>query len=368
MVPAQGTPAIRADLSSATDDALVAAAQFGDERAFEGLYRRYRADIRAFCSRSLPDPHIAEDLAQETFLRAFDHIGGFEPGRPVWPWLLTIAKRLCIDELRGRSRREALGRSASIAADGPYDATSEEALDRIEGQRLNRVLSGALAALRPRDRSVFVLQTIEGRSHEEIARQEGLSVHAVRNLAWRARRALRRSLRNERVRNWGLIFGFRPRSPRPRRVGSLRRWRPRPWIDRMLEGTVVERAAAIALGLASAGAVFFGGDFAAPEPRNIVFEAARPTPVGDAAAQDADPSRPAGQSDAGRSISPPPVVAASVSLGPKEPGAAAPSGGRLRMDVQSANGDTVLWYEHGVSCGRQGTQALPREGPVTLVC
>src|SRR5439155_14194197 len=164
----------------------------------------------------------------------------------------TIAKRLCIDELRDTNRRDALGRHLVHAADHGYDATSHEALARVERRRLNHVMSAALADLRPRDRKIFMLQSIKGWTHEEIAERQGMSVHAVRNVAWRARRRLRRSLRSER--SWGWLLVFRVRRVRRGSGGRWRRWRFRSCMDGRVEGAAVERAAAVVLGLATAGA------------------------------------------------------------------------------------------------------------------
>ena len=363
-------PLVGTDDAAASDDALIAAAQLGDERAFESLYRRYRADIKALCSRSLRDPHTTEDVTQETFLRAFRHIGEFERGRPVWPWLATIAKRLCIDELRGTTRHAALGRYVLDTADVVHDATSEEALALVERQRLNRVISGALAALRPRDRKVFVLQTIEGWSHERIAEQHGMSVHAVRNLAWRARRALRRSLGNERIRNWGWIFALRSRPGRRERAAPWRKWRLRSGVDVQLESTAVEWAAAIVLGLAAASATFFGGSAPSGRPSDaVVFRTVQAVPIPDSPTPSTNTSRlPNRKSHSDRSAAPPSIVAASVFIAGNDDGAAAPSGAKARVDVRAPDGRTLVWYENEASCGARASSVLPKAGPVTAVC
>ena len=352
------------------DDELVAAAQLGDERAFAILYQRYRTDIRALCSRSFLDPHTTEDVTQETFLRAFRHISEFERGRPVWPWLATIAKRLCIDELRGITRRAALGRTVEQSENVVHDVTSEEAIARVERQRVNRLITRALAALRPRDRKVFVLQTIEGWSHERIAEHNGMSVHAVRNLAWRARRALRRSLGSERISNWAWIVPLRAR-PHRREAGSAwRRWWVRSTTNVELEGAVGEWAAALVLGIAAASAAFIGGP-ESPETSSYAgsVSVARPAPFRDG------PVAPTPSSKHGRtssstepSSSSPRIVAASMSIARPAEGAAAPPGAQARVELRSPGGHTLIWYEHQAQCGGQAGAVLPDDGPVRVVC
>jgi RNA polymerase sigma factor (sigma-70 family) len=359
---------VESDRVVAPDDALVAAAQLGDNAAFEGLYRRYRSGITALCSRSLSDVHAIEDVTQETFLRAFRHIGEFDRDRPVWPWLSTIAKRLCIDELRGTTRRAVLGRSVHGSRDEVYDSTSEEALASVDRQRLGSVITGAVAALRPRDRSVFVLQTLHGRSHEEIARQHGMSVHAVRNLAWRARNALKRSLKSERLWGWGWLVPAGMRS-RPRRSDRLSRtWRLRAWMNAHLESVAVDRAATIVLGLAAAGATLLGPG--ATPGRSVLGVTAGPLPMQKTHATVASGATPSAQmSEGARPIaSRSAIVGTSISIADHHGGAAAPPAATAYIEVRSPDGRPLVWHEHDVHCGDQGARVLPRSGPVVVVC
>jgi RNA polymerase sigma factor (sigma-70 family) len=360
---------VETDGVAASDDALIAAAKAGDPAAFEYLYRRYRSEVRTYCFRSLSDPHIAEDITQETFLKAFGHIGEFEPGRRLWPWLMTIAKRLCIDELRGINRRDALGRRAPHGAD-PHDATSQEAMARVETQRLNRVIAGAVAALRPRDRKV-VLQSIEGWTHQEIAQHHGMSVHAVRNLAWRARRSLRRSLASERDQAWSVLLGFRGAVwTRRGTSGSWRRGQPRPWMDVRVAHPILEQAAAVVLGLAAAGAAMFaGGTFGGGEPRTTDFGSVRAMSGHQTVAVASNHSASSGRDDGSARHAPSPMmVGASVSFAGRHDGAAAPYGARGRIEVRDQNGRTIAWYEHDLHCGARGDRLLPHTGPINVIC
>src|ERR687894_2149653 len=84
---------------------LVAAAQAGDERAFRELVEPYRAALEVHCYRMLGSPHDAEDLVQETLLRAWNGLERFERLASVKTWLYRIATNACLDELERRPRR-----------------------------------------------------------------------------------------------------------------------------------------------------------------------------------------------------------------------------------------------------------------------
>lgn len=177
------------------DSASLAAARSGDADAFGELYRRYLGDVRAFCARRVGDPIRAEDLAQDTFVKAFEQIGNFRPGAAFWPWLSTIARNLCIDESR-RHRRiveeatEDLPESTETAV-VPPDPTPETAIDRDTRQRITAAVASAMAHLSPRERRLIIRSAVNGEAWSEIALAERTSLDAVRNAAWRARAVLR---------------------------------------------------------------------------------------------------------------------------------------------------------------------------------
>lgn len=186
-VPAESLP-------DPDDAALISATCEGDGTAFEELFRRYQSRILDLCLRLVGDRGWAEDLTQETLLRAFLNLPNFDTRRAFWPWLSKVARNLCIDDLRSRGRHPLCYESETLDEIEPTtgeDLTFEEVVVRDDRTLARGRLSRALTGLSPRERLILMLREGEGWSHEEIAQFEGSSVNAVRNVAWRARRLIR---------------------------------------------------------------------------------------------------------------------------------------------------------------------------------
>ncbi|MBV8159586.1 MAG: sigma-70 family RNA polymerase sigma factor [Acidimicrobiia bacterium] len=159
-----------------------------DDRAavFADLYATHYRRLVAVCRR-LTGSVEGEELAQEAFLRAWSSWDRYAPGRPFWPWVSTIARRLCID--RGRRLRTAEARGPyAISQAGAAVATPEELFEANEEYRWARA---ALEQLRPDQRRVIRLRDVEGWSYDRIADHEGVTVESVRGSLRRARSRLR---------------------------------------------------------------------------------------------------------------------------------------------------------------------------------
>ena len=161
----------------------------GDSEAFEVLYRSTEKAVYALALSILKNPHDAEDIVQETYLkvRAAAHL--YVPqGKPL-AWLFTITKNLCRDLLRGQSRTEA-------APDGAEDdlrfSYVSDPTDRL-------VLEAALKALGEEERQVVLLHAASGLKHREIARNLGLPLSTVLSRYSRALKKLQRYLTEEGV-------------------------------------------------------------------------------------------------------------------------------------------------------------------------
>jgi RNA polymerase sigma-70 factor (ECF subfamily) len=170
--------------------ALLAAAQAGDEQAFRQLIEPYRHALDVHCYRMLGSAHDAEDLAQETLLRAWRALGRFEPRAQLQTWLYRIATNACLDELARRPRRpEPVDPFPDLLAyQGPptpptYDPEARYAIR--EGMEL--ALLRAIQELPGRQRAVLIFRDVLGWSSSEVADLLESSVASVNSALQRAR-------------------------------------------------------------------------------------------------------------------------------------------------------------------------------------
>ena len=154
-------------------DALVAAARRGDPGAVGELVRATSSEVWRLLAH-LVDAGSADDLAQETYLRALGSLGSFRGASSVRTWLLAIARRVAADELRRRARRPA---GTPLAGDQPGDPD-------VAGEVGARDL---LRRLGPERREAFVLTQIIGLSYLEAAALSGCPVGTIRSRVARAR-------------------------------------------------------------------------------------------------------------------------------------------------------------------------------------
>jgi len=166
---------------------LARRARGGDAAAFDELVRRFHRPVHHFCGRLLRSSD-AEDLAQDTFVRAFVHFERFDPERPVLPWLIAIARRLCLDVLR---RRKLMATMETTLVTGPPASGPEgEALLREQLSRLER----ALADLEEGPREAIVLFHIEEMSYRDIAAALEVPMGTVMTWLHRGRARLKTAL------------------------------------------------------------------------------------------------------------------------------------------------------------------------------
>jgi RNA polymerase sigma-70 factor (ECF subfamily) len=167
---------------------LLAAAQAGDEQAFQQLIEPYRHALQVHCYRMLGSVPDAEDLAQETLLRAWRALGRFEPRAQFQTWLYRIATNACLDELERRPRRPELidpfpDRPLGEAEAPIYDPAARYAIR--EGMEL--ALVRAIQQLPGRQRPVLILRDVLGWSAPEVAELLESTVASVNSALQRAR-------------------------------------------------------------------------------------------------------------------------------------------------------------------------------------
>jgi RNA polymerase sigma-70 factor, ECF subfamily len=166
---------------------LARRARRGDAAAFDQLVLRFRRPVLRFCWRLLRSSE-AEDLAQDTFVRAFVHFERFDPERPVLPWLIAIARRLCLDVLR-RRKVSAMADALPLSAP-PRPGPESEAAVREQLSHLDR----ALADLDDGPKEAVILFHIEGLSYREIAAALEVPMGTVMTWLHRGRAQLKQAL------------------------------------------------------------------------------------------------------------------------------------------------------------------------------
>jgi RNA polymerase sigma-70 factor, ECF subfamily len=166
---------------------LLARAQAGDERAFRELVQPYRTGLQVHCYRMLGSPLDAEDIVQETLLRAWSALERFEPRASVRTWLYRIATNACLDEIERRPKRPApvepfASELIDQAATPTYDPTARYALR--EGLEL--ALVAAIQLLPARQRAVLILRDVLGWTGPEVAELLESTVASVNSALHRA--------------------------------------------------------------------------------------------------------------------------------------------------------------------------------------
>ncbi len=190
------------DLRNLPDADLVALAQEGREAAYRELVRRYERPVFSLIFRMVRDREVAEDLAQDTFIKVLNHIDKYRPEFKLSSWLFKIANNVAIDHLRKRQLETvSIDGSPNALSAAEVEATSfdvvarqESALDEMEARELGSAIERAIQQLRPEYRACIMLRHVEGRSYEEIAATLDLPLGTVKTYIHRARHQLRDAL------------------------------------------------------------------------------------------------------------------------------------------------------------------------------
>ena len=172
--------------------AWVVQAQHGSDEAFTRLVETYQTPVYNLCYRMLGEPESAEDAAQETFLRAFQHLHRYDQKRPFATWLLSIAAHYCIDRLRRRKfamfsmdEEDDEGNTFELPDPDSPDPETES----VKGEIQERI-QGMLKDLDDTDRAAIIMRYWYDYSEAEIAESLRLTVSAVKSRLHRARKEL----------------------------------------------------------------------------------------------------------------------------------------------------------------------------------
>ena len=172
----------------------------GSQEAFRELVERYQRPVLSVIVRMVRDPHLAEDLAQEVFLKVHRRLRTFDPKRKLSSWLFKIAHNTTLDHLRRKQvdtvaleveREDGLDLRERI----PDEATESPDL-RVHRGDLAAALETAVGGLRPEYREVVVLRYQEDMAYQEIAEVTGLPMGTVKTHLHRARKEMVDALRS----------------------------------------------------------------------------------------------------------------------------------------------------------------------------
>jgi RNA polymerase sigma-70 factor (ECF subfamily) len=177
---------------AAQDQILVERCLAGDSRAFNRLIDLYKRQVFSLIFRLVSNQADAEDIAQETFIKAYRSLASYDPSFPLLTWLFRIAHNSAIDFLRAR-KPDAL----SIDDDeNPLEVedAGESLEERLEASSQHELIERALGSLPPLYREILVLRHQQELSYEEIARSLDIPVGTVKVRIFRARDLMKQKL------------------------------------------------------------------------------------------------------------------------------------------------------------------------------
>src|SRR5882724_7183056 len=174
-----------------TEDQLVARCRSGDLDAFGQIYAKYERQVFRYAYHLLGHRDDADDVKQETFVKAFQALSGFRSEASLQTWLLKICGNLCRDRIKSWERRKVQydARLDNDALSG--DSYSEDPQEIVERSQLTDLIFRALRGMPAPQREIIVLHEIEDLSYEEIAGVLGCSRTSVKLRLFRARRCLK---------------------------------------------------------------------------------------------------------------------------------------------------------------------------------
>lgn len=182
--------------TASEDSALMTLVQSGSEAAFAELMQRWELPVKSVIARIVLNTSEAEDLAQETFVRLWQHRDRYAPGRPVKPWILGIAINLARNRLRWWKRRPSVALEAWTELPEHNAGGEQVGAGGLEQAERAQAVRDAIATLPLEFREALVLFQYERMTYADIALAVGASVKAVENRIARARERLRSKLKD----------------------------------------------------------------------------------------------------------------------------------------------------------------------------
>lgn len=177
-------------LSSWSDEELLTAFRKGKREAFAVLVRRYERELYGYLRRYLDDAHLADDVFQNTFLQVYTKSGQYDAGRPVRPWLYTIATNAAVDAMRRQGRHTAVSLDQTLreTADSEVhsllemlQSTESGPLDHVEADERRLLVREGVNQLPDFLRQVVILAYYQGLKHRDISQIMRIPVGTVKS-------------------------------------------------------------------------------------------------------------------------------------------------------------------------------------------
>jgi RNA polymerase sigma-70 factor (ECF subfamily) len=185
-------------MDAPSDRALLDRTRRGEVEAYGEVVRRYQSSVFNVCYRLLGERREAEDLAQETFIRAYQRLNTFDLARPIGPWIRRVAANLCYNHLK---RQE----FPQMRLDDEWDLVAANPLQNPEAVHdaswQAEVVRSAIVQLPAAYRAVIELRHFQELSYAEIAAELNIPLSQVKSNLFRARKSLANRLSQEELRN-----------------------------------------------------------------------------------------------------------------------------------------------------------------------
>jgi len=178
------------------DRRALRALRSGETSAYAEIVRRHGPGLHRLLARMLRDEHTAEDLLQEVFVKAWRALDQFDPSRPLFPWLRTIAIHAALNEMRKKRRRREVSDPDKVL---PFLASTARSEGSVEFRELQEAVEAAIEGLPPAWSAVFRLRIQEQLGYVEIAQALDIPLGSVMSSLSRARLRVTRQLRGEPV-------------------------------------------------------------------------------------------------------------------------------------------------------------------------
>ena len=176
-------------MGEVTDAELIARCREGQRRAFDELIRRYERPVYNVALRMLRNAEDARDVTQSAFLKAFEHLHGYDPNYRFFSWIYRIAINEALDLRSGRRRFEAVDDSLPEPGPGPDRSVGDD--------QLSRQIERVIATMKPEYQSVLLLRHFADLSYDQIAAALELPEKTVKSRLFTARQLMREHLERE---------------------------------------------------------------------------------------------------------------------------------------------------------------------------